>query len=831
MILFSKKSADILVKWFGRILIVLFFCNGCFPENEYDYPLVLTGAVTNISGEGAHFHGKISYLGDKDAIDHGFVWDTTSNPDISSAYFSSLGPAESTGFFDKNIIASLEEGKVYKVRTFVKTKNVIVYGQDVEFVSLGSMAPQIDSIAPARGIWGDTLTISGTAFGYKLEEIDVYFDSLKTCPLESTDSTLRVILPYDVGISPVDIFVEVLGNRTHSPVRFSFLLPIVDQFMPKEGYYNVPVTITGKNYHLDFSKVFFNDIPATILEITDTSILVHTPLGLPGGDVTLSVSVAGQTVTADEKFISLRHSLDAFEPEEGTFNDEIVITGNLFPESTDSLQVFFGDRSAEIISTSVNQVVVKVPERLFEKHSYIRVVFHEETVTFEQPFKLLSPVIDGFSPHSGTFGCELSISGDNFNPNPSNNEVDFNGSRAEVIASNKNEIIAKLPNACIAPDGNVEISVGYGEISILADEYFQLDIHEVTSLTPTSYERGDIIRIGGMNFNPHQHYNKVYIGDYQLNIISGSRTELVCDYHNIIDHGTYSVSYETGGRIVSALEELTVYEPWKRLADYPGYDTRSAIGFSVDGKGYLADRGYGAALMEFWEYDPLNNTWLEKNELPGASTITFSINNVVYVGCLEDYFKYDHVNDTWTEIAYCPGNIYMGAAVFSIQDKAYLVCGHHNTGYQYDKVWAYDPAGDFWEEKANFPGGAATGLFGFAIDGVGYAGGFIDSREFWSYDAAADSWTRVQDMIDPAVRNLRSMVIDGKAYVVSNDSSITYVYDPQIDHWSKIIGLPSPRERAAAFTIGNLGYIGTGGEFNEPSVDFYQFDPTKIKPE
>ena len=55
----------------------------------------------------------------------------------------------------------------------------MVYGTDVEFISLGSKSPKIFSFEPVTGSWGDTIVIYGTNFSFVKDENIVKLGSIE----------------------------------------------------------------------------------------------------------------------------------------------------------------------------------------------------------------------------------------------------------------------------------------------------------------------------------------------------------------------------------------------------------------------------------------------------------------------------------------------------------------------------------------------------------------------------------------------------------------------------------------------------------------------------
>src|SRR4030095_8052881 len=77
---------------------------------------------------------------------------------------------------------------------------------------------------------------------------------------------------------------------------------------------------------------------------------------------------------------------------------------------------------------------------------------------------------------------------------------------------------------------------------------------------------------------------------------------------------------------------------WIQKADLPGTARENAVGFNIEGKGYI---GTGAVssppyyLKDLWEFDPELNTWTQKADLTGSAreyAVAFSIGSKGYVG-------------------------------------------------------------------------------------------------------------------------------------------------------------------------------------------------------
>jgi N-acetylneuraminic acid mutarotase len=232
----------------------------------------------------------------------------------------------------------------------------------------------------------------------------------------------------------------------------------------------------------------------------------------------------------------------------------------------------------------------------------------------------------------------------------------------------------------------------------------------------------------------------------------------------------------------------------------------SAAGMATSTKGYVACGHYAGAgvdhLKDMWEYNPLTNTWTQRQDFPGVKRrwlTGFTINNKCYVGL----------------------GIYFSGASYTY----------------YNDFYEFDPALNTWTAKAMFPGAARGSAFSFVLNGKGYVGGGSAAsgilNDLWVYDPVANTWTQKNNIGCGARFACASFSIDNYAYVgTGRDGSSNYLndlwqYDPETDNWIQKMSVPgSVRWYATGFSMYNYGYIGTGHNGNSTYLsDFYQYDP------
>ena len=90
---------------------------------------------------------------------------------------------------------------------------------------------------------------------------------------------------------------------------------------------------------------------------------------------------------------------------------------------------------------------------------------------------------------------------------------------------------------------------------------------------------------------------------------------------------------------------------WTRRADFGGQPRSYAVGFAINGKGYIGTGASERGERDFWEYDPQTDVWTQRADFGGVSrwhAVGFSIENKGYIGTgydgsgdVGDFWEYD----------------------------------------------------------------------------------------------------------------------------------------------------------------------------------------------
>lgn len=272
-------------------------------------------------------------------------------------------------------------------------------------------------------------------------------------------------------------------------------------------------------------------------------------------------------------------------------------------------------------------------------------------------------------------------------------------------------------------------------------------------------------------------------------------------------------------------------------------------------------------LRDIWEFDP-GNGWTEMAPMPDEAiardeAVGFAARGKVYIGTgygqyrtstgqqtpeLNDFWEFDPVANSWRRVADFPGTPRHGAIAFSIKDKGYVGTGYDNS--ELLDLWEFDPSiGELgtWTRKTSHAGYKRRDAVAFVINDIAYVCTGINNgsrvTDFYSYDPVQDGWTKLRaiadmdkdesfddDYNDIVRSNGVAFVVDGKGYVctagLGNIGNSVWEYDPATDLWDEKTSFEGASRRdAVGFTINNIGYVATGRSSSNYFDDVWHFEP------
>lgn len=290
---------------------------------------------------------------------------------------------------------------------------------------------------------------------------------------------------------------------------------------------------------------------------------------------------------------------------------------------------------------------------------------------------------------------------------------------------------------------------------------------------------------------------------------------------------------------------------WTQKANVGGTTRTGAVGFSINGKGYIGTGGTNVnpptLYQDFWEWDPITNIWTQKANFGGGvrcNGVGFSIGTKGYIGTgtydfpshnpqlkTKDFWEWDQGTNVWERKADFPGSARDFAIGFSIGNKGYIGTGINND------LWEWDQNTDTWTQKASLPV-AKDAATAFSIGNKGYivCGDNLYSgrtQEFWEWDQSTDTWAQKASFPGAARDGAVGFSIGTKGYIGTgsigypNMTTDFWEWDQSTDTWAQSINFGGlQRVTAIGFSIGGKGYIGTGGSsYPNCYKDFWEFDP------
>lgn len=316
-----------------------------------------------------------------------------------------------------------------------------------------------------------------------------------------------------------------------------------------------------------------------------------------------------------------------------------------------------------------------------------------------------------------------------------------------------------------------------------------------------------------------------------------------------------SVSGSTLGCGVRTLSINPGGDTWTQKANM-NIGRERAIAFSIGSKGYIGTGTQGGALgaKDFWEYDPVFDTWTQKADFGGGSryhAYYFSIGGKGYAGggfstlglygFAMDFWEYDPITNVWTRKGDVPMTHRNAAVSLVIGNKGYMGGGQDNYGiFAFKDFWEYNPLTDTWTQKTDIPSVGRGGPAAFSIGNKGYLGmGYpansstVTLNDFYEYNPLTDTWTTLANFPGGGNANGIGFSIGNKGYVTNGNyfinPSALWEYNPSNNTWTAKTDFPGgARAWPVAFVVGSKAYVGTGpiGSTLVDYKDLWEYEPS-----
>ena len=583
-----------------RLVLIIFLSTviaSCKRENEFPYPLIQTGEVTDIDSTGVVFHARISDLGKTDILDYGFVWGLTDKPDINSSNVKLSGTPQA-GIISQRVTSDLFPYKPYYVRAFARNDKYISYGRSVPFVPIGGIGPFILDFTPKHGSDGTQVTITGRNFSNTLAGNVVKFGMVYSIVTEASSEKLIVKLPNNLNLSgSVNLTILTSGRSFKSTETFRLNGCNILGFEPKSLKGGDLVKVKTEDCAgYEHINLFIGKKQANIVDIDyyDT-LIAYVPYDADFGMNEVSLSVGSKTCY---------------------FKDSIYIKNPW--SKVGSNYNFYRNRSSGFsIGENGYLGLGSNPHPTMVNECYNDLWrFNEINNTWslcaEFPGQKREDAAAFSINGKGYVGLGSSVDGIFFNDiyeyDPLKNEwkkkADFPG-------------LTRQGAAYFVINDKAYFGMGIG-----SGPAYLKDFWEYNPETDMWRQLSDYQGIGSFEMVGFTVYKKGFVG------------------------------LGDGGPESSDSRDFWEYDPvsdeWTRLADFPGRERRGAAGYSISENGYVGmgfgklSNDYYDIFQDFWRYDVGKNKWSRLSDIPykgRLGSVSFIIGNKAYIcsGINNDY--------------------------------------------------------------------------------------------------------------------------------------------------------------------------------------------------
>jgi hypothetical protein len=244
------------------LLITFSYC----AEQQYPqkFPVVLTEVSRNANR--AELVGIVRTLGvNQNIIEYGFVWGKY-KPEINGAKLAipqNIRIGKYNTFISE---ADLDSGIIYKVRAFVRTGDLNIYGNEASFTARTETVV-IDSFTPSEGFPDSELIIRGKNFSTVNSRNEVVFGDWAAQVLSSSDTLLRIKVPTFIDDYKVGVRLRGQTHYTRTSSTFKILGPRINSLSTLSAKAGDVITAQGELFSQG-DQIFFQSLGQNVAAVT-----------------------------------------------------------------------------------------------------------------------------------------------------------------------------------------------------------------------------------------------------------------------------------------------------------------------------------------------------------------------------------------------------------------------------------------------------------------------------------------------------------------------------------------------------------------------------------
>ncbi len=444
----------------------------------------------------------------------------------------------------------------------------------------------ITSVDPVAAPVGSQVVLRGTGFSPVRRNNRVYLNNRPVRVVGATPTELTVVVPRRAANAPFLVDVRG-GQRTQSATVFQVQeRPRVRDVSPASGAPGALVTIRGSAFGSDVGvvQVTLGGVACPIRSVLPNQLEVQIPD--TANTANFEVRVHALSAVAPRPFTVLGNlNLTGFTPRSGGPGSTITLNGSGFSAVPSENQVFLGTTQMPVVSATVNQLQVQVPQA---PSGRIQVQVQGAATLSRQPFVVTNPpVIADFQPRFGPVGTQVTITGSNFGNRSSRVRATLNGLTLPVRSASANQVVVEIPRR--ARSGRITVNVGTQGGTITPVDFVVEANRQAMAATPSTGYIGTEVTIRGQNF-PRSGITVQFTGaapvpvqrispvEIRAIVPRGAQTgpvNVVLGNTRVMPAGTFSVTATPSGTAITSIVPQCAYTGCRATLQGYGFSPRA----------------------------------------------------------------------------------------------------------------------------------------------------------------------------------------------------------------------------------------------------------------
>jgi hypothetical protein len=326
-------------------------------------------------------------------------------------------------------------------------------------------APVIQSLSCNSGTTRQQVIITGKGFSSSNKLTQIFFGDKQLTAIDQNHTSLTIQVPDSTPPGKYAISVTLAALKTTAAELFTVIpagIPTFTSFSPQTAFIGDTVTIQGEHLgtNADALTVNFGNVQAKVVSASETSVQVVVPDEIEKASAKIQLISGLTALTSISDFQLKAPVIDSITIKSGFCGQYYYIRGKGFRKSYKTEQIIFGNTTlpANWGAPDHSYLYTKVPEGMAAGKYTVKVVVAGMTATATDLFEVIAPSITSFTPHSGTYITEMTITGTNLaNVNPGNDVfvkfVDFATGIGNIygllISHDANQIKLYVPNLTV----------------------------------------------------------------------------------------------------------------------------------------------------------------------------------------------------------------------------------------------------------------------------------------------------------------------------------------------------------------------------------------------